>query len=63
MEKIACTRMCHRMHFLDLQHLYVFWTAGLLTEVCLMSQSRDNVAIMHELLTVSSYTLSNSISH
>ena len=24
--------MCHRMHFLDLQRLYVFWTAGLTTE-------------------------------
>ena len=23
--------MCHRMHFLDLQRLYMFWTAGLWT--------------------------------
>ena len=23
--------MCHRMHFLDLQRLYVFWMAGLTT--------------------------------
>ena len=30
--KIACTGMCHRMHFLDLQCLYVFWTAGLTIE-------------------------------
>ena len=32
--KIACTGMCHRMHFLDLQRLYVFWTAGLTTVGC-----------------------------
>ena len=29
--KIAFTGMCHRMHFLDLQLLYVFWTTGLWT--------------------------------
>ena len=29
--KIACIGMWPRMHFLDLQHLYVFWTAGLMT--------------------------------
>ena len=29
MAKITGT--CHRMHFLDLQHLYEFWTAALMT--------------------------------
>ena len=27
--KIACIRLWPQMHILDLQHLYVFWTAGL----------------------------------
>ena len=31
MAKIACTGMCHQMHFLDLLRWYVFWTAGLTT--------------------------------
>ena len=26
--------MWHRIHFLDLQGLYVFWTAGLTTVMC-----------------------------
>ena len=29
--KIACIGMWPRMHFLDLQHLYMFWTTGLTT--------------------------------
>ena len=29
--RIAFTGMCHRMHFLDLQFFYVFWTTGLWT--------------------------------
>ena len=36
-DNIACTGMCHRMRFLDLQCLYVFWTAGLMNApVCLI---------------------------
>ena len=32
--KNSCIGMWHRMHFLDLQRLYAFWTAGLTTECC-----------------------------
>ena len=31
--KIACIGMWPRMHFPDLQGLYVFWTTGVMTEM------------------------------